>query len=428
MALLDVGRALARAGLQPRFRWGWLKPGRGLKASLKAAPPWTLAFLLFALALSGCGGTTSRSEPAKPAPATVQNRVSEADFAAITLTAEAEQRLGIAIAPLESKKLERTRTWAGEIVLPPGAEISVAAPIAGRLTAEGSLPPPGAHLRQGQVVFQLRPLLSLERDLRVALEAEVASAATRLEAARARATRADQLLRDQVGAVRAQEQAREELKIAETAVAAAREKLDRLTRSPLEADISLAIASPRDGLLRRIHAALGQTVASGAPLFEVVNFEAVWVRVPVYAGEAGELAAGAAARIHPLNDGSASPAVARPVAAPPSGDPLAATVDLVFELPNPDLAWRPGQKVNATLPLRGRREALQLPRSAVLRDIHGGAWVYENTGPRVFARRRVEVEEIIGPTAVLSRGPKPGTKVVVAGAAELFGTEFGPGK
>jgi hypothetical protein len=46
----------------------------------------------------------------------------------------------------------------------------------------------------------------------------------------------------------------------------------------------------------------------------------------------------------------------------------------------------------------------------------------------VFVRRRIEVEDVIGAVAVLSRGPKPGTRVVVAGAAELFGTEFGPGK
>jgi len=378
--------------------------------------------------LTGCGSGPAKPGAAKTAPAaTVENRVSEGDLATITLTAEAEQRLGIATAAVEYKKVERTRSWAGEVILPPGSAITVAAPVPGRLAAEGSVPAPGERLRQGQPVFQLQPLLALERDLTVTLDAEVAAAATRLEAAQARAARAEQLLRDQVGSVRAQEQAQEERKVAETALAAAREKRERLARSPLEADVRLAIASPRTGLLRQLHAAPGQAVSAGAPLFEVVNLETVWIRVPVYAGEAGEPAAGAAAQIRQLSGGG-PPAVARPVAAPPSADPLAATVDLVFELPNPDLAWRPGQKVSATLPLRGPREALQAPRSAVLRDIHGGAWVYENSAPHVFVRRRIEVEEMAGPTAILSRGPKPGAKVVVAGAAELFGTEFGAGK
>jgi hypothetical protein len=36
----------------------------------------------------------------------------------------------------------------------------------------------------------------------------------------------------------------------------------------------------------------------------------------------------------------------------------------------------------------------------------------------------VLVEREIDGIAVLERGPKPGTQVVVEGAAELFGTEF----
>jgi len=37
----------------------------------------------------------------------------------------------------------------------------------------------------------------------------------------------------------------------------------------------------------------------------------------------------------------------------------------------------------------------------------------------------VEVSRIAGDRASLARGPAPGARVVTAGAAELFGTEFG---
>jgi hypothetical protein len=80
------------------------------------------------------------------------------------------------------------------------------------------------------------------------------------------------------------------------------------------------------------------------------------------------------------------------------------------------------------LPLRGRETRLQVPYAAILYDIHGDAWVYENTAPRAFTHRRVELDHVAGATAILTRGPKPGTRVVTAGAAELFGTEFGAGK
>jgi hypothetical protein len=35
---------------------------------------------------------------------------------------------------------------------------------------------------------------------------------------------------------------------------------------------------------------------------------------------------------------------------------------------------------------------------------------------------------MVGESAVLDQGPPTGTRVVTAGAAELFGTEFGVGK
>ena len=68
-----------------------------------------------------------------------------------------------------------------------------------------------------------------------------------------------------------------------------------------------------------------------------------------------------------------------------------------------------------------------MPFTSVLYDIHGGAWVYEQQEPLVFARRRVAVEYVDGTNAILATGPEPGRSVVTDGAAELFGTEFGVG-
>jgi hypothetical protein len=51
--------------------------------------------------------------------------------------------------------------------------------------------------------------------------------------------------------------------------------------------------------------------------------------------------------------------------------------------------------------------------------------VYEQTAERTYVRRRVAVRHVVEATAVLASGPPPGSAVVVAGAAELFGTETG---
>jgi len=48
--------------------------------------------------------------------------------------------------------------------------------------------------------------------------------------------------------------------------------------------------------------------------------------------------------------------------------------------------------------------------------------------PLVFTRHRIEWQDVEGDAVVISRGPAAGSEIVVAGAAELFGTEFGIGK
>jgi multidrug efflux pump subunit AcrA (membrane-fusion protein) len=189
------------------------------------------------------------------------------------------------------------------------------------------------------------------------------------------------------------------------------------------------IESPMNGTLQNIHAQVGQKVAAGSILFDVASLDPVWVKVSVYVGDLERLATDRQAGVGGVSDApGVKVRVARPVSAPPSGDPLAATVHLYYSVDNRDGLLRPGQRVGVTLPLKGEEKSLVVPRSALVRDIHGGSWVYENVGSHSFARRRVFVDRIVGDLAALTSGPKPGAKVVSTGAAELFGTEFGGAK
>ena len=63
-----------------------------------------------------------------------------------------------------------------------------------------------------------------------------------------------------------------------------------------------------------------------------------------------------------------------------SPSPLAATVDLFYEVANKDGALRTGERVGVNLPLKGDEESLTVPRAALVRDIFGGTWVFEKTG------------------------------------------------
>jgi multidrug efflux pump subunit AcrA (membrane-fusion protein) len=101
---------------------------------------------------------------------------------------------------------------------------------------------------------------------------------------------------------------------------------------------------------------------------------------------------------------------------------------LYYEVDNRILGIRPGQRIGVELPWEGAREALVVPYSSIVLDIHGNAWVYVVSGVRQYRRQRVLVRWTEGPDAILEAGPRSGDHVVVAGAAELIGTEFGTGK
>jgi RND family efflux transporter MFP subunit len=378
--------------------------------------------------LSGCARPQA-AESQKAAPAAkVENAVKESELATIKLSPKAEERLGIITAPVAIERVAQTRTFAGEIVLPPDRIISVSAPVGGTLSA--SAPPAvGTFVRQGQTLFRLTPMLPPERDLRMQLERDVTNAQTRVDAARVRFNRAEQLLRERAGSEKAVEQAREELNIAENDLKTARERLERYDKAPVSGDVAVTVNAPRDGMIQKVFVSPGQTVTGGAPLFEVVNLATVWIRVPVYVGDLRLIDRNQAARVHMLNEAPGAPSrQARPASAPPTANPQNDTADLYFELANADGALRPGQKMGVTLSERSTEESLVVPWSAVLHDANGGAWVYENAGPLVYSRRRVEVRRVVNSLAVLARGPAVGAKVVTAGAAELFGTEFGTGK
>ncbi|MCA8976994.1 MAG: efflux RND transporter periplasmic adaptor subunit [Planctomycetes bacterium] len=398
-----------------------------------------VVLLAVLLSVPACGRPESKAT-AKVSPAKVEKLPGEADLVTITLTAEAAERLGIATAAMKRETVAGSRAFGGEVVLPPGAALGVMAPFAGIIGAGSEVTPPrpGARMNAGQTVFELAPLLAPESAVtfKKALadsRGQVAQAEVQRAAAQVASDRAVALQRDGAGSRRAVEEAKAALDLAEATLAASTDAAEALEAAMTELDAGaaspIAIRCPIDATLIGLHVATGQSVAAGAPLFEVARAEAVWVRVPVYVGELDEVARDLAAEIGGLTPrAGSSTRTATPVEAPPTANAAATTADLYYALDNADGALRPGQRVGVTLPLTGAGESLIVPWSAVVHDINGGTWVYEQTAPLSFVRRRIEVRRVVADTAILRRGPQPGALVVTAGAAELFGTEFGGGK
>ena len=119
-----------------------------------------------------------------PGPAAVAKVVKEDDLNTVALTEEAEKRIGLTLAPVEAKAVRRVRVYGGEVTVPAGRTILVAAPLGGTLKAPpGGVPQAGSAVKAGTPVFQLTPLLT--PDGRATLTAALADANGQANTARA---------------------------------------------------------------------------------------------------------------------------------------------------------------------------------------------------------------------------------------------------
>jgi hypothetical protein len=307
--------------------------------------------------------------------AKVSHGVKEAELATVVLAPEAEQRLGIMVKAVESRAVALHRTVPGEVIIPSRSE-------------------------SGQSIFSVLPSLTPTDLIRIAeaqvdADGQVDAARVSHEGARVALERAEQLLKSKAGSERAVDEAR-------VAVS--------------QAEASMRTARARRALL-------------SAPVLASTTPEEIWIRASVYVGELERLQLSVDAKVGALTDHRSGASVpAKPVAGPPSANAAASTVDLFYEASNVAGKFRLGQRVAVAIPLRDTAPALLVPASALVYDIHGGAWVYERIAPHTFARRRVEVRSWVDGEAVLERGPAATASVVTVGVAELFGTEFGVGK
>ena len=430
-----------------------------------------LLLVLFFLLTTGCTKQTD-TKPAKTKPAKVEKLPVETEIGRITLTPQAEQRLGIVLEPITEGDVQRRRTLGGDVLIPIGKSVIVSAPFSGTVSppTDSAIPTPGQRLAVGSDILTLAPLLTPERDVptpaeqvqmanaRATLLAAIAVAQGDMDRSRAELdgaqitlNRAQKLFDDRAGARRAVDDSQALLNISNSNLKAATERERQLSKLIAELDkpaserkaAPLTLASPQTGVLRSLAVTPGQAVTVGATLFEVVDTDTMWVRVPVYVEMLDDIDTQQNAQIVALGalssktatDGNTElnlglpPAItAKPVAAPPSADALSSSVDLYFECANENGELRPGQRIGVQLALRGEERGLTAPRKSIIYDIYGGTWVYVQTADHVFERQRVLIRHMMGDRVVLAEGPAADTQVVTDGAAELFGTEFGSGK
>jgi hypothetical protein len=321
-------------------------------------------FLFTALpVVLGLSACGSKPTVAPEKPAKLEAVGHESDLLKLTLSAQAIERLGIQTVRASGGENANRLMLHGEVVIPP---------------AGGGMP-----------VTSSSDLATLATN-QARADGDVMRSRAELDIALKNAARAEALVREEAGSARLRDEAL-------AAVAVARSNL---------------------------HVAQTQRAQYGPPITAMTRTGRAWVRVPVPAGDVARIDRSASARIAALGESDIH-RTAQPVNGPPSANAAAATVDLYYALDNGAAPFRVGQRVAVELAAQGQSRGLSIPDSAILRDIYGGEWVYIATGARSFERRRIEIASIQGGHALLARGLTPGANVVIAGAAELFGTEFG---
>jgi hypothetical protein len=323
----------------------------------------TLAALALCMTFAHLTGCNSSqsASPAKPSTAEVIGH--ESELLRLTLSAPAVARLGIETTSVGNGRLDRSITLHGEVVVPP---------------SEGGLPFSSATDLTALAASQART------------DADLARARAELDIATRNAERAEALVREEAGSARARDEALTTLAVARSNAEAA-----RLQRAQF-----------------------------GPAMDALGSLRSVWIRIAVPVSDLPHVDRKREVLVTHLGDARQSSS-ARPVSGPPSANPAAATVDLYYALDNPAGPFRIGQRVAVAVPASTSSNSMWVPASAVLRDIYGGEWVYVATADHTYERRRIEIAAIQNGVAHLSRGLVPGAKVVTAGAAELFGTEFG---
>jgi hypothetical protein len=152
-----------------------------------------------------------------------------------------------------------------------------------------------------------------------------------------------------------------------------------------------------------------------------------WVRVTLSRQELERLAKDKPARLFSLStdDKRGSELLAMPSKDPPVEDSKRSMLSLHYVVPGKSHGLEVNKRVRVELEMSGNGDRHKVvPYGAVYYDAKGAAWVYVSPEPRVFERRRIGIDRVVGDVAVLTDGPPSGTAVVTVGAALLYGTEI----
>jgi RND family efflux transporter MFP subunit len=302
-------------------------------------------------------------------------------------------------------------------VLTAAETMQLAFPVAGRLI-EAPLRE-GDAVAAGQVVARLDPN-DVEREIEAA-QARAAAARAELAVADAEFQRQKTLFDRGIVARAAFDRtsgavatALAALRVAETDLASAEDRLDRIT-----------LVAPSDGVVTRLLANRFEELSPGQPVYDIAVTEALQAEVLAPEALLAALAPGTEAEVRlPAFPGETIRAQVTEIAAEAEAG---AAFRVAVRLEDPPEGAKTGFSSAVTFPLPRRAGAVDLPLSALLFEgasspptagDTASVWVVDEAEP-VVRRREVQIAGVVGNDVLVTDGLAPGERVVTAGAALL---------
>jgi len=339
--------------------------------------------------------TTVTTAAAMPGTSTAPQRLEDGS---LFVPKAVQRQLGLRTRVAVVQELAVTVELAGTVVADARAGGLVQAGQAGRVEATGAgLPVLGQAVRKGELLAQLRPVLSsMERGSNLAQIAEIAA---QLAIAERKVARYAQL----------------EGAVPQATIDATRLERDALRqrRSALGSGLSQAEAlrAPISGVVSAAHAVAGQVVDAKDVLFEVIDPARLSVEALAY----DPLPAGGVTRAS-----AAVPGGALDLAYVGSGRQLREQAQvLLFRVQPGGPAVAVGQPLTVLATTAARVHGAAVPRSALVKTATGETAVWVHTAAERFVQRPVTAQALGALELAVTQGLAQGERVVTDGAALL---------
>ena len=353
------------------------------------------------------------------------------------------------LAEAESRQVTRQISATGRVI-PAAQNQAIVAPPVGGLIAGSGLPRIGQRVGRGQTIALLRQTPTAAEASQIAsanaqlliestrLESERRGMAEKLNATKAEMDeakhdyeRSQRLYARQAISQQKLEQDEARYKVAEAGFSSAVKQLEVLNAAgqnkalaPIATTMSYNVTAPISGTIVKVHKAIGEQVAPGEAIVEILNLDTVWVEAPIFERDLEKLSG----RMRPLFTTTVYPGTefkGSVVDISPVIDPVKRTANVIFAVPNGGRPLRIGMQANVRLDTGESVDALVIPAAAVL-EHEGKKIVYVLLSGEEFERRSVTLGEEMGGQVAVLTGLKAGERVVTQGALQLKLQELNP--